>query len=320
MLSVEASRLDASDPCARAQALWVCTRATCTTIRCARRAHRSAREQRLARRLTRATLWHTCQGLHDIASVLLLVCGEKASYALLERLALCHLRDCTRATLDPVMQLLQLLMPLLARADPPLHAFLQRSGVLPYFALTWVLTWHVHDVRDLPTAARLFDLFLSSTPLMPIYVGVAALLAERATVMALPCDAAEVHRYLTSLNVLGRLTADELAARALALHREHPPLALQACAGVRLPKSSALGAYPYPYLAQQQRPDRVLRARVGHDYDAPPASKKAPPVRARVLRVAGAGAAVLGCTAVLLGGSGPLQTGIFRALLAGASA
>lgn len=36
------------------------------------------------------------QGLHDIASVLLLVCGEEPSYALLERLALHHLRDCTR--------------------------------------------------------------------------------------------------------------------------------------------------------------------------------------------------------------------------------
>ncbi len=255
------------------------------------------------------------QGLHDIASVLLLVCGEAAAYPLLERLALFHLRDCTRATLEPVTQALQLLFPLLARVDPPLHVFLQRSGVLPYFALTWVLTWHVHDVRDLPTAARLFDLFLSSSPLLPLYVGVAALLAERAAVMALPCDASEVHRFLTSLNVLGRLSADELATRALALHRAHPPLALQQLAGVRLPKGSALALYPFPFLTERQRPDRVLRARVL--VDAAPVVAKRP--RASALRVAGAvgtSAAVLGTMALLGGTAGPLGVAL-RALLAG---
>jgi hypothetical protein len=258
------------------------------------------------------------QGLHDIASVLLLVCGEAAAYPLLERLALFHLRDCTRATLEPVTQLLALLFPLLARVDPPLHAFLQRSGVLPYFALTWVLTWHVHDVRDLPTAARLFDLFLSSSPLLPLYVGVAALLAERAAVMALPCDASEVHRFLTSLNVLGRLSADELATRALALHRAHPPLALQQLAGMRLPKGSALAMYPFPFLTERQRPDRVLRARPRSvDSDAELVAAKRP--RAGALRVAGAvgtSAAVLGTMALLGGNAGPLGVAL-RALLAG---
>ena len=188
---------------------------------------------------------HYYQGLHDIASVLLMVCGEASAYRLLERLALGHLRDCTRATLDPVMQLLRLLFPLLAQCDPELHAFLQRSGVLPYFALTWVLTWHVHEARNLQVAARLFDLFMSSSPLMPLYVGAVALLAERDAILAQPCDSAELHRYLSGLNVLGRLSADELAARALALHRDHPPARLQQLAGMRLSKDCAVNAYPF---------------------------------------------------------------------------
>lgn len=36
------------------------------------------------------------QGLHDIASVLLFVVGERPALPLLRRLAICHLRDCTR--------------------------------------------------------------------------------------------------------------------------------------------------------------------------------------------------------------------------------
>ena len=243
-----------------------------------------------------------------------MVCGEAASYPLLERLVLCHLRDCTRATLEPVQALLGLLFPLLAQADPQLHAFLQRSGVQPYFALTWVLTWHVHDVRDLPAAARLFDLFLASTPLLPLYVGVVALLAERNRVLALPCDAAEVHRFLTSLDVLGRLSADALAARALALHREHPPARLQQLAGVRLPKTCAVNAFPFPL--PQQRPDRVLQLAVPATHEAYDGERKP---RARAARLAlGTGAAVAAGVVLLSSSGGGLGT-LARGLLAAAA-
>jgi len=146
-----------------------------------------------------------------------------------------------------VTRVLDLLLPLLSLCDPPLHAFLCRSGVLPYFALTWVLTWHVHESASASNSARLFDLFISSSPLMPLYVGIAAMMQQRAVVLALPCEAPEVHQFLSRLNVLEVLTADELAARALALHREHPPAALLG-QGIRLPSGSAAEAWPFPFV------------------------------------------------------------------------
>ncbi len=36
------------------------------------------------------------QGLHDIAAVLLFVAGERPAAQMLGRMAVCHLRDCTR--------------------------------------------------------------------------------------------------------------------------------------------------------------------------------------------------------------------------------
>lgn len=39
---------------------------------------------------------HYYQGLHSVASVLLFVVGERVALPLLQRLAICHLRDCTR--------------------------------------------------------------------------------------------------------------------------------------------------------------------------------------------------------------------------------
>ncbi len=39
---------------------------------------------------------HYYQGLHSVASVLLFVVKEHTALAMLQRLVICHLRDCTR--------------------------------------------------------------------------------------------------------------------------------------------------------------------------------------------------------------------------------
>lgn len=43
---------------------------------------------------------------------------------------------------------------------------------------SWLLTWFAHDVPSLPQTARLFDLFLSSHPLMPLYVAAVVIKAS----------------------------------------------------------------------------------------------------------------------------------------------
>ena len=42
--------------------------------------------------------------------------------------------------------------------------------VQPYFALPWILTWFSHSLQDIDTVSRLFDLFLVSHPLLPLYM------------------------------------------------------------------------------------------------------------------------------------------------------
>ena len=209
------------------------------------------------------------QGLHDIASVLLFVMGERAACQTLSHLTCCQLRDCTRcadrptlyalrlkrllqtvlvlciarSTLDAVLELLGLLMPILeevisvasllcmfdlycnsncsarhkhfvgiaetlclqhappcqgmslscahllsalfdglpmpltmllcipyVQADAEVHKHLAKAEVPPFFALSWLITWFAHSVDDLQQISRLFDLFMASHPLMPLYV------------------------------------------------------------------------------------------------------------------------------------------------------
>lgn len=90
------------------------------------------------------------QGLHDVASVLLLVTGaERPAFPLLARLVSGHLRDATRSGLDGVLEALGLMYPILGSCDPQLVEHLQSAGLAPFFALSWLITWFAHDVKNL---------------------------------------------------------------------------------------------------------------------------------------------------------------------------
>ena len=193
------------------------------------------------------------QGLHDVAAVLLFVAGEAAAYRMLSRLATCHLRDSTRPTLDPAIEVLSMLYPILEAADPALHSFLRGLGEpaleVPYFALSWHMTWFSHDVASLDQCARLFDLFISSHPLMPMYVAAVAVRHNRAAILGCGGDGGDggdaVYACLKGLRVLGpgQLTADELAQQAAELYKASPPAMLVRKWGKRLQRCTTLDAF-----------------------------------------------------------------------------
>lgn len=189
------------------------------------------------------------QGLHDIAAVLLFVCGEPTAYRLLRALATCHLRDCTRPDLAAATETLRLLYPILQQCDPDLHAYivgLQEPALeVPYFALSWYMTWFAHDVPSLPQIARLFDLFLSSHPLMPLYVAAVAIKGQRQQILECGDDGLAVYSTLKKMRFLqpGQLSADELAQQAAALYQAVPPAQLARQRDIQLEHSAAIDAY-----------------------------------------------------------------------------
>ena len=174
------------------------------------------------------------QGLHDVASVLLFVCGEGAAHSMLARLAHCHLRDCTRSTIQPAISTLKLLYPILYHADQELHSFIMSLGEpaleVPYFALSWLMTWFSHDLDGLEESARLFDLFLASHPLMPLYVAAEVVRHARDDIMRFDCsEGPMVYSYLNKLRILGpeaSCSANCLAQEAAALYKRIPPAVL----------------------------------------------------------------------------------------------
>ncbi|OUM65559.1 hypothetical protein PIROE2DRAFT_51013, partial [Piromyces sp. E2] len=122
---------------------------------------------------------HYYQGYHDICSLLLLVLGEDIAKPCAEILALYWLREYMKETLEPTLEVMSLLYPILKYADPKIYKLVYNNMVPPYFSISWVITWCIHDLRDTNEMERIFDFFISNNPIMPIYFAAAVILAQK---------------------------------------------------------------------------------------------------------------------------------------------
>lgn len=125
------------------------------------------------------------------------------SSAVLLQLSKTHFRDFLNDDFQALQAILHLsVMPLLALWDRPLHNHLLESGMTsPFFLLSWVLTWFSHEIRDTTVVKRLFDFFIVSHPLMPLYLSVAMILHphNRREILETEADMGLLHQTLTSL-------------------------------------------------------------------------------------------------------------------------
>lgn len=74
-----------------------------------------------------------------------------------------------------------------------------RSTVGTMFALPWYLTWFGHSLPYYRTVVRLFDYFLASTPLFPLYVAAAIVLHRVDEIFEQDCDMASLHCLLSNV-------------------------------------------------------------------------------------------------------------------------
>jgi hypothetical protein len=130
------------------------------------------------------TRCHYYQGLHDVAAVLLWSLKSRSLATLaLVRLVRSQFRGFVGASMDTTVAVLSLLLPLVEEVDAPLTAALLSEGMQPFFALPWILTWFAHAVHDLTVVTRLYDVFLATHPLMPLYTAAALCVTRRAAIL-----------------------------------------------------------------------------------------------------------------------------------------
>jgi len=155
---------------------------------------RDAEVRKLAWLLTRAMKDSSdCfyyQGLHDVATVVMLGMGGDRTIPAFQTIVRTYLRGFAAKSMDCACKVLDVFWRALQLLDPELHKFATGCGVeQPIFALSWVITWLSHDLRSFESVLRIFDLLLASPhPLMIVYVCTALVHLHREVLLKAAVD------------------------------------------------------------------------------------------------------------------------------------
>ncbi|KAH8556096.1 rab-GTPase-TBC domain-containing protein [Umbelopsis sp. PMI_123] len=185
---------------------------------------------------------HYYQGFHDICTVFLLIFGKNAAVELVEQVTLFYLRDAMLESMDPILRQVTLLDTIYQHEDQQISNFLQEANVLPYYCLSWVITWCSHDIDDFSVIPRLFDLFLSSNPLMPVYFAAAIVLAHKEELLQQECENSAIHTFLSKLPQKP-FDVELLIGKATQLEVTYPPIQLQRNAQIGLDETSSVNTW-----------------------------------------------------------------------------
>ncbi|KAL0094695.1 rab-GTPase-TBC domain-containing protein [Phycomyces blakesleeanus] len=195
------------------------------------------------------------QGFHDICTCFLLVLGKKNAIPATENVALFFLRDAMLDSFDPVSKQLRLMSSIIEYEDPELTSFLERSNIMPYYALSWILTWYSHDFEDFSKITRLFDLFVASSPLMPVYVASAITLLRRSTILRAEPDLA--HSIIS--HIPHDINIDTVIQKAVSLEERYSALELQKRSGIWLHDESVVNTWyrDWSHMGWNDVPDSI---------------------------------------------------------------
>ncbi|CAH0556854.1 unnamed protein product [Brassicogethes aeneus] len=174
------------------------------------------------------------QGYHDVAVTFLMVVGEAVAFSIMEKLSTNHLRECMEPTMEKTDYRLNYIYSLLRKVDKELHDYMDSAEVGTMFALPWYLTWFGHSLNKYKDVVRLYDFFLASPPLMPLYVTTALVINRRQDVFEAGCDMAMIHVVLSQIP--NNLDFEEILIMASKYYAKHPPETLEAHVKQRVKK------------------------------------------------------------------------------------
>merc|ERR1712227_991385 len=139
----------------------------------------------------------------------------------MEKLSTTHLRQFMTPSMENTMGLLQLMYPIIRKSSPSLHSHLVKSELGTIFALPWLITWFGHVLPDYSDVVRLYDFFLCSPPLMPIYLATAIVLHRGEEILAAEPEMSSIHSLLSRIPV--DLPFEDLLVSCQELYESLPP-------------------------------------------------------------------------------------------------
>ena len=137
------------------------------------------------------------QGFHDIATIFLHVLNSpntdqdkqiptvndiSIASSVLHSISQSHLNQYMEKDFNALLNTMTFtIIPMVHMLDPILYNHLYKCNIftndIPFFALSWIITWFGHDLNDdVDLVKRLFDVMISSHPIFIIYLVVSMLL------------------------------------------------------------------------------------------------------------------------------------------------
>ncbi|KAK9389203.1 rab-GTPase-TBC domain-containing protein [Lipomyces mesembrius] len=166
------------------------------------------------------------QGYHDIAQVIYMVFGKRKAVPVLEHLSLYRLRDFMMPTLQPALDHLNLIPPLLDQIDKPLSRHLRYTK--PFYALAAVLTLFAHDIQSYSEIALMFDFFFGcESASIPVYLYTAIMVHRREEAFEFPAKESEmIHAVISRMPQPLPVSITDAISMSLALYSQYPPSSL----------------------------------------------------------------------------------------------
>lgn len=168
---------------------------------------------------------HYYQGYHDICLTFVLVSGVEESLSLIENLTLTHLTPFMEANMESTLKLLLNIMPLINELNSSVAEHLQKAELGVIFSLSWLITWYSHVTDNIQIILRLYDFFIASDPLMPVYFGAIIVDDKSDEVLSIECDMASLHtiisKYPSKIEDIEIL--EKYIEKAVSLFKKYPP-------------------------------------------------------------------------------------------------
>lgn len=166
---------------------------------------------------------HYFQGYHDICVTFLMILGEEMAFYCLNKLSKTHFKVFMEKTMERTCDLMDIIPILVKRENKALSDYLESAEVGTIFGLSWVITWFSHVLPTYDDVARLFDFFIVSHSLMPLYLTVALVIYKQNDILNIECDMPSIHHFLTRVPETEELPIEALIEKAIELMDKHPP-------------------------------------------------------------------------------------------------
>lgn len=157
---------------------------------------------------------HYYQGFHDVCLTYMIMFGVDEAYQRLDKIIDSHFSTFMQPTMNEAQEFLALIPILLELHDNQLGKFFEIAEVGTIFALSWVITWFSHDIRNEDDVAEIFKFLQEQDPHFILYLCAEVVMLKRDELLKLEPEMSTVHHFLCQIPRKEKLPVSKLLKNA----------------------------------------------------------------------------------------------------------